>query len=1021
MIRDKDQIKQEIKNKSKEIMIKKLHYLQYYNPAVNSYPKSEYKFEEKCPFSAENIYLTPFFNYLRNSQEYVYQLLVNANSLEQYGSLSMFFCNFFYSNIFSEKSVDNELLFMIYRTLDKEISMIKKETQGLFLKNSINTYLLSTLVQQNDVQEYFRMVLKDVVEEIDEKYSEDLSLDIGNLVEKKKAKDDSKFKSFQNANKLTGSIIGQIDGKVTPSKTIIDKSIINDNYWSTLDKEELISEKDNKDDRMKAYLDKQIEIVSNSKFTELFSVSYYLDNKINKYGESYTVVEVYQKKFKVLIYFLDKILKSFEDNLDIIPESIKYICKIISILVKKKFQNENKQIPQFLVNSYIGKFFFSILLKTIMENPLYFQLFNTYYLTKNTQKNINMLYYLLNVMVSGNFFTFLDNDGAFSIFNRYFIKTMPKVFHIFDALVDVDLPPILKKFDDPNFNPADFSYDFIKEEQNEVIKDLSYVYSPEQLVSMLKIIKANLKKFNEISHSKNDGMAKTLDTLLDDHHYQKYENAMKEDRANKTVSFYYYLINQMTDEGNAIWAYTEPPFSLPENEKEKKENLYLIKVKNSLCKILYNFKKFPKHNLFGIEVKTTEDFMNAIKRLSMLKSLTMDCRKDSGWYYFTLKTFLGKIDKSYAENDYFKLYDEIQSDVTASLNNINFLHMSELEGAMRYLTSKIAQIETNIEIIENVQNTKSAQMFINKGKVEVYIREELNEEEGDTDIKIITPGLLSEYKKSVKEKKRKKDPLYETVMKKKENPIYSIEDFIRSFPNVAIIFRGEASDALEQFKKKQITNELDHYFAAINQTLNEQYLKEAKKEKTVDPSTIDKNHKKIVNYILNRLYDKLYPIESDKNDGPVFSKCVELAWVEPFHFIESAHKFNLDDILPNCIRLIKQIQNEKSPYIKKDLFETVYAQLEQSIKIYLDKNTLEFENLVPFLIYVVLKAQPQKLSSDLRFIEMFFSGEQRIIAFFKSVAQYIINDINRETFKPYHIEPEEYDIYCLRARNGEIV
>ena len=176
-----------------------------------------------------------------------------------------------------------------------------------------------------------------------------------------------------------------------------------------------------------------------------------------------------------------------------------------------------------------------------------------------------------------------------------------------------------------------------------------------------------------------------------------------------------------------------------------------------------------------------------------------------------------------------------------------------------------------------------------------------------------------------------------------------------------------------------------------------------------------------MNYILNRLYDKLYPIESDINDGPVFSKCVELAWVEPFHFIESAHKFNLDDILPNCIRLIKQIQNENSPYIKKDLLETVYAQLEQSIKIYLDKKELEIDNLLPFLIYVVLKAQPQKLSSDLRFIEMFSSGEQRIIAFFKSVAQYIINDINRETFKPYHIEPEEYDIYCLRARNGEIV
>ena len=52
---------------------------------------------------------------------------------------------------------------------------------------------------------------------------------------------------------------------------------------------------------------------------------------------------------------------------------------------------------------------------------------------------------------------------------------------------------------------------------------------------------------------------------------------------------------------------------------------------------------------------------------------------------------------------------------------------------------------------------------------------------------------------------------------------------------------------------------------------------------------------------------------------------------------------------------------------------------------------------------------------------MFFSEEQHTITVFKSVAEYIINDINRETFKPYHIEPEEYDIYCLRARNGEIV
>ena len=1016
MIRDRDQIKAEIINKSKEIIVKKLHYLQYYNPVVNNYPKCEYIFKEKFPLSQENIYITPFFDFLRKSQEYVYQLLINANSLEQFRALSMF-CDFFYSNIFSEKSVDNEFLFIIYRTLDKEISMIRKETPGLFLKNTINTYLLATLVKQNDVQEYFRLVLKDVLGEIDEKYNEDLSLDLGNLLEKKKTKNDTKAKDFQNANKLNDSIIGQTNGKETPSKKIENDEFIND-YIPPLEKEELASrEKEDKDERMKAYFHKQFEIVDNSKDKNLFSVSYYLVKKINKYHDSYNILEAYQEKFKILIYCLDKILKSLEENLDIIPQSIKYICKIISILIKKKFHNE----PQFVVNSYIGKFFFSILLKTIMENPLYFQLFNTYYLTKNTQKNINILFYLLNVMASGSFFTYLDNDGAFSIFNRYFIKTMPKLLHIFDALVDVDLPPILKKFDNPNFNPADFSYDFVKEEQNEVIRDLSYVYSPEQLLSMLKIIKVNINKFNEISTSKTDGMAKTLTYLLGDSHYKVYEGELKNDRTTNSTSFYYCHINHMTDEGKEIWEYAPPPFFLPEKKTEKKEDLYLVKVKNALCKILYNFIKIPKNNLFGIEVKTTEDFMNAIEKLTMLKSLTMDCSKDSEWYYFTLKTFLGRIDKSYVENDYFKLYDEIQNDVTRSLNSINFQYMSELEDSMRYLTSKIAQIETNIQIIDNVQNTKIAQNFINKAKVEVYIREEFNEDTYETDVKVITPEFLVQYKKSVKEKKRKKDPLYETVMKKKENPIYSIEEFIRSFPNVAQICQGEDVDAIGQMKKKQISNELGHYFAAIKQTLIAQYQKESKKEKTVDQSQIDKVYIKVVNYILNRLYDKLYPLEPDYKDGRVFCKSVELAWVEPSHFIELAYKLNLDNILPSCIRIIKQIQNEKSPYIKKDLMENVIELLDHSLTIYLDKYERSLDEKLPFMVYMVLKAQPKKLSTDLRFTKMFFPDEQQTISVFESVAEYIINDINRDTFIAFNVDPEEYDLYCLRARNGEIV
>ena len=536
-------------------------------------------------------------------------------------------------------------------------------------------------------------------------------------------------------------------------------------------------------------------------------------------------------------------------------------------------------------------------------------------------------------------------------------------------------------------------------------------------------MKANQAKFTEISNAKKDGMAVLLQHLFDPHHYNLYEKEFKNNRSSNTVSFYYVPGNQMTDEGKAIWAYNPPPFSLPE-EKKTKEDLYLIKVKNALCKLLYSFIKIPKDNLFGIEVKTTEDFMNAIKKLTMFKSLTMDCSKDSEWYYFTLKTFLGRIDKSYAENDYFKLYDEIQNDVTASLNNINFQYMSELEGAMRFVSSKIAQIETNIQIIDNVQNTKYAQSFINRAKIEAFIRNEFDEDTEERDIKVVTQGVITQYKNNLKTiKKFKKIPIYETVIKKQENPIYSIEDFIKNFPDVSSIYQETEIDVLGAMVRNNISTEVNYYLTAVKDNLLIQQQKEIKNgtiTKTIDPSQMDRIHLKVVNYILNRLYYKLYPKDSDLSDGAIFSKCVELAWVEPSHFIDSAQKLNLEDILPTCIRLIKQIQKEKSPYIKKELMENVYDLLDHSMSIYLDKYEHTLDEQLPFVIYMVIKAQPEKLSTDLRFTSMFFKEQQHKIAVFQSVSEYI-KKINRDSFVGYNVSPDEYDLYCERARKGEIV
>ena len=100
--------------------------------------------------------------------------------------------------------------------------------------------------------------------------------------------------------------------------------------------------------------------------------------------------------------------------------------------------------------------------------------------------------------------------------------------------------------------------------------------------------------------------------------------------------------------------------------------------------------------------------------------------------------------------------------------------------------------------------------------------------------------------------------------------------------------------------------------------------------------------------------------------------------------------------------------------------ENVYDLLDHSMSIYLDEYEHALDQQLPFVIYMVIKAQPEKLSTDLRFTSMFFKEQQHKIAVFQSVSEYI-KKINRDSFVGYNVSPDEYDLYCERARKGEIV
>ena len=79
------------------------------------------------------MYIEKFLFYLRKHQDLIYKLLINCKNIASRATLSSFIVNFVYANIFGAESIDEELLFILYRTLKFEISKITKTNENYII------------------------------------------------------------------------------------------------------------------------------------------------------------------------------------------------------------------------------------------------------------------------------------------------------------------------------------------------------------------------------------------------------------------------------------------------------------------------------------------------------------------------------------------------------------------------------------------------------------------------------------------------------------------------------------------------------------------------------------------------------------------------------------------------------------------------------------------------------------------------------------------------------------------------
>jgi len=89
----------------------------------------------------------------------------------------------------------------------------------------------------------------------------------------------------------------------------------------------------------------------------------------------------------IIVNFIDFIIDKIISNSHKLPYSSRCICKIISLLIKKRFPS----ISETEKNAFIAKFFFGKLLVPILKNPIIEALIGDFIITGNTLNNLKII------------------------------------------------------------------------------------------------------------------------------------------------------------------------------------------------------------------------------------------------------------------------------------------------------------------------------------------------------------------------------------------------------------------------------------------------------------------------------------------------------------------------------------------------------------------------------------------------------------------------------------------------------
>ena len=935
-------------------------------------------------------YLPDFLFSLWEKPNIMAFILQNADKSDIKNYLAPFIVNNFYENILSLNFIEENLIYVLTILLNNEINNLSSIKENVnFLNDSHCGYLLEQLRRKKDIQTFFKNAIIDSIEDLETNFSKNkLNFNIKDIYENcleentNKSKFDDKDKYYQS------------------KKFKIEQANFNKKYMSLLNKNSLDTfiEGKNFDNNNKILYNSyksKLENLSEDKL--LYSNQQFLLN-INKYDISSDILLKYQKNFIRVTKFINLILDNILKNLHSLPYSIRIFCKIISLIVLKKFP----KINELEKTIFLAKFFFGKLLIPILRNPGIEAYINSIILSENTINNIQIICDIINKFVTGELYSSDNNKTCdYTPFNWYFIEKSEQIYKILTT--KVKLPTFIQNFINNNLSP-NFEYDYFQQNKNEVINYRSICFNIHEINALIKTIDKN--KSEILKFPGTDVLSKTLNKLISKN-YKKLIDDITEKELNSEIknkseinkegniskekqTIFYFLITSLiaNNEYKKLFEISQPSksFTIKEmndlsNENDIKQN-NIIKVKNFICSLLYNFDKLVESNFEIDSIENTEKIFQHLNILMNSPYFVINNDIPFDWYINSIFEYLQKIPENLTKNDCEELYKEIETDIKNSLSQLDFIKLSVILEKLDFAERGKIFYKENQKLLVDIGLKEKAKLIAQKEFIPVIIKFNWNEGNNNGLFLIESCNFEEKDKNNIKKIK-------DFEHSKQAMLALTIDMFIEKFPDLIRYEEYQDMDIFMIQEKLNFAENLSKYFDIVFKYV------QMKKNFRKNGQNMIRLRKNIFDYVMIKLYDKIFPAGSSERDNLLFQQCVCLSWVRPKHFLGNKKQYVFGSYLEDLKRNFKLLHSEKSTRKKIKNMNKIF----NDISFFYEFNGIKdigVDDIIPILAYGIIKAQPFFLVSNIKFIKLYhnlcnFFSEGNIYEQLNAVMELIIN------------------------------